>query len=203
WRSAMEKSDARKLPAYVHDPDRKSSSARTSGPVLSANGDGLHREDQRPAESNGQIDYSKLSKEELGLIEMADIKEEKIDWLWQYRLARSEMALMAGEGGIGKSQILLAVAAALSNGSDWPDGSGKAPVGRTIILSAEDSPETTIKPRLRALSANLDRITIVKARVTIKRPDKEPLIHPMSLQDLRYWRTIFDLYPDARLFIVD
>ncbi len=96
------------------------------------------------------------------------------------------MALMAAEGGSGKSMILLACASAVSTGGLWPDGKEHAPVGDVIIVSAEDDAETTLSPRLKALGANLDRIHFCKARVIMER-DGERLVDPKSLQDHGYW----------------
>jgi hypothetical protein len=71
--------------------------------------------------------------------------------------------MIAGEPGLGKSQITIAMAAAVSNGSDWPCGEGRAPVGNVIILGAEDSIEHTIVPRLIAAGAHLNRVHFVEA----------------------------------------
>ena len=110
-----------------------------------------------PAPANGQTDYATLSDEQMGIIPAESVQERPIDWLWPYRLAVGEMALLAGDGGLGKSSVLLAIAAIITRGAEWPDGAGSAPVGDVVIVSAEDSRETTLKPRLMALGADLDR----------------------------------------------
>jgi len=184
------------------------------GESSSANGNGCHNgtADHRifvDAERglvilpNGKIDYSALALPELGLLRLSDIEERPIQWLWPYRLARGEMALIAGEGGVGKSQLLLWVATAVSRGWPWPDQAGDAPIGDVVILSAEDDPSTTIKPRLRALGADLDRIWFLTAKVRTKQPGKETLVDLKSLQDVPYFRAVFDSLPNALLFIVD
>jgi hypothetical protein len=152
---------------------------------------------------DGKVDYSALDLDEIGLVKLSAIEERPIRWLWPYRLACGEMALIAGEGGVGKSQLLLWIAAAVSNGWPWPDGSGNAPIGDVVILSAEDDPSTTIKPRLKALGANLDRIYILTAKMTIKKRGKEPIVDLKSLQDRSYFRAVFDKLPNPILFVVD
>jgi hypothetical protein len=155
-------------------------------------------------QQNGDgLNFSIMTDRELGIVRLVDVQERPTEWYWKYRVARGEMTLEAGEGGLGKSQLLLALAAASSRGSILPDGSGPAPVGGTIILSAEDSPETTIKPRLMAMGADLSRIVILQASVTISRAGKEPLIHPVSLRDRDYWMAVFDRLRGTVLFIVD
>ena len=70
---------------------------------------------------------------------------------------------IAGEPGTGKSQLTLAIAAAISTGGEWPCGEGRAPLGSVIILSAEDGECDTIVPRLMAAGADRDRVHIVSA----------------------------------------
>jgi putative DNA primase/helicase len=154
-------------------------------------------------QAEAAIDYAALSDEDLGMVRASAIEVCPVRWLLRYRLAAGTMAMLAGDGGLGKSQVALAIAALISTGGDWFDRSGPAPLGDILILSAEDNPKDTIKPRLIALGADLDRVTILRARVVISRAGKEPLIHPMSFQDRAYWRMVFDRRPHCRLFVVD
>jgi hypothetical protein len=94
----------------------------------------------------------------------ADIVPEKVEWLWSGRLARGKHTCIAGEPGIGKSQLSVAIVAAVTTGGEWPCGEGRSPViGNVIILSAEDGAADTIVPRLMAADADLQRVEIVAA----------------------------------------
>jgi len=73
----------------------------------------------------------------------ADIKPEKIDWLWEERLPLGKCVLVAGEGGLGKSMLLA-----------WPCSEGTSRRGSVIMLSAEDDAADTIVPRLIAADAD-------------------------------------------------
>ena len=97
----------------------------------------------------------------LVLVRMTDVAMRPIDWLWKNRIAKGKVTALAGEGGLGKSTILFDIAARTSCGDIWPDGEGRAPICSTIILSSEDDPADTIKPRLAAAGANMDKIHIV------------------------------------------
>jgi energy-coupling factor transporter ATP-binding protein EcfA2 len=150
-----------------------------------------------------QTDWMTLSDEELGLIGANDVKEAPINWLWPYRFAEGEMAILAGDGGLGKSSLLLAIASLITKGDMWPDGSGMAPLGDVIIVSAEDSRETTLKPRLMALQADLSRIKFVTARAVIKKPGQAPIVNPMTLQDIPYWQELMRRVPGCKMLIID
>jgi putative DNA primase/helicase len=93
----------------------------------------------------------------------ADIAPEKIEWLWPGRLARGKHTCIAGEPGTGKSQLSVAIIAAITTGGDWPCGEGRAPIGNVIILSAEDGAADTIIPRLLAAGADRRRVHLVSA----------------------------------------
>jgi AAA domain-containing protein len=100
----------------------------------------------------------------------SDVTPKRVDAIWKdanggIRLARGEHTLIAGEPGLGKSQIAIAMAAACTTGGAWPCGEGRAPVGRVIFLAAEDSVEHTLVPRLIAAGAELDRIYFVEGVV--------------------------------------
>jgi putative DNA primase/helicase len=74
---------------------------------------------------------------------------------------------MAGDPGLGKTQVGLDIAARLSTGDRWPDG-GVAPIGNSIIMSAEDGIGDTIVPRLEVAGADLSRVLCLKGT---KSPD--------------------------------
>jgi hypothetical protein len=78
--------------------------------------------------------------------------------LWPDRFAFGKLTLIAGEPGIGKSQITAFIAAAVSNGSEWPNQEGRSPIGRVLMFSAEDDDADTIRPRLDAAGADVQKI---------------------------------------------
>jgi putative DNA primase/helicase len=83
--------------------------------------------------------------------------------LAQQGAAIGKQTLIAGEAGLGKSQIGIAMTAAVTTGGPWPCNEGHAPLGNVIILSAEDDPADTIVPRLLAAGANRQRVQIITA----------------------------------------
>lgn len=99
----------------------------------------------------------------LKLRKASEIKPEPIDWLWEGVIAKRELMLLAGDPGLGKSQVTLSIAAAISNGGHWPASTSRAEKASVVILSTEDAPEYTIVPRLIACGADLERIHIIEA----------------------------------------
>jgi putative DNA primase/helicase len=90
---------------------------------------------------------------------ISDIEPKPINWLWEDYMAKGTITLITGEPELGKSQITLNMAAIVTTGGIWPDNRKKrCKVGNVILISAEDSLEHTIRTRLEANSANMDKI---------------------------------------------
>lgn len=94
------------------------------------------------------------------LIRASTIAPQPVSWLWNGWLAQGKLHVFGGAPGTGKTTISMNLAATVSTGGCWPDGS-RAPVGDVLIWSGEDSAEDTLVPRLRAAEADLDRIFFI------------------------------------------
>lgn len=77
----------------------------------------------------------------------AKIRRERVDWLVPGRVPLRMVTVIAGIGGLGKSQLACLYAAFNE--------------GATLIATAEDSPATTVRPRLEAVKADLEHVQFV------------------------------------------
>ncbi len=114
------------------------------------------------AGSNEEADGRMLSAAGIVYRIMADVKAKPVRWLWPGRIPLGMLTILAGDPGEGKSYISLDIAARLSRGAEWPDGTGTVPFGTTILLTLEDPSEYVIKPRLDLLGADSNRIVLVE-----------------------------------------
>jgi len=155
-------------------------------------------------DDKGRINWSRLSNEDMGMRLASTVKPKRIEWLMPDRIPNLAYTLIAGEGKQGKSQFTMALGSLFSTGGEWWDGSGHAKRGHVLFLSAEDDAERAIRPRLEALGADLDMITILEARYKIPSDDgKEPLVAFAELGDLIYWREVFRRVKDPLVIFVD
>ncbi|KAF1690193.1 AAA family ATPase [Pseudoxanthomonas taiwanensis] len=125
------------------------------------------------------------------------IRCQPIRWLWPGWLARGKLHVLAGAPGTGKTTAALALAATITRGGRWPDGT-VAPPGRVLVWSGEDDPADTLVPRLRAAGADLGRVLIVGDTLTEEEP--RPFDPARDIQALE-WQ--LDHYDDVALLIAD
>ena len=91
---------------------------------------------------------------------LSEVETEQVSWLWRGWLALGKLSVMDGDPGLGKSATVLDIAAQVSSGREFPDGTrNDVGLGGVVVLSAEDTLSDTIKPRLEAAHADLERIT--------------------------------------------
>lgn len=95
------------------------------------------------------------------LVMMRDVEREELDWLWPGRLLFGKYNVLVGDGGIGKSTLVIDLAARLSRGLPLPDGTVHEPCG-TLLIMPEDGAGDTIRPRLENHGADLGRIGLIQ-----------------------------------------
>jgi len=111
------------------------------------------------------------------LVCVADVAAEAVRWLWPGRIPLGKLTVLDGDPGVGKSTLTLSIAAKVTTGSPFPDGSRPEPAD-VILLSAEDEIADTIRPRLEAAGADLTRVFVlpdVREEGEPPRPPELPL----------------------------
>jgi putative DNA primase/helicase len=92
---------------------------------------------EQAAKANGGTRQPENYAAAINLCCASDITLRPISWLWKNWLARGKVHIIAGQPGVGKSTIAMKIAATVSAGGLWPDGS-RAKQGKVIIWSGED-----------------------------------------------------------------
>ncbi len=133
------------------------------------------------------------------------ITEEMVEWLWWPYLAIGTLAMLDGEPGVGKSQLALALAAALSRGGKLPGQEGKLtfPLGDpavTLLMSAEDSLAATIKPRLVKSRADCSKVIVVIGWSNAA--DPQGVVEAFTFEQLPLLEQGLDQY-HPRLVVID
>jgi putative DNA primase/helicase len=85
---------------------------------------------------------------------------EPVRWLWRGFLPAGMLVIIGGAPGCGKTTVALSLAATVTRGGTWPDGSRCAGAGDVLIWSGEDPPSVTAA-RLAASGADMTRVHFV------------------------------------------
>jgi putative DNA primase/helicase len=94
------------------------------------------------------------------LLSGADLIPQPVSWLWRDWLALGKLHILAGAPGQGKTTLALAMAATVTVGGHWPDGS-HCDRGNVVVWSGEDDPADTLLPRLIAAGADKRRVHFI------------------------------------------
>ena len=98
---------------------------------------------------------------ELKIISMDEVTVEEVEWLWYPYIPFGKLTIVHGDGGEGKTTLILQLAALLSRGEKLPcDSTEREPI-KIIHQTAEDGLADTVKPRLEAANADCSRISII------------------------------------------
>lgn len=116
----------------------------------------------------------------LRLTSAADIKSRPVRWLWKDRLPVGSLSILCGREGIGKTIFAYTQVAALTRGT--LDGECAGTARNVIVAATEDSWAHTIRPRLVAAGADLERVFRVEA---VTRSGSElPVLLPRDIDAL-------------------
>jgi len=96
----------------------------------------------------------------INLIRGSDLTPKPVDWLWKGWLAAGKVHILGGAPGTGKTTISISIAATLTVGGNWPDGT-KAGGGNVIIWTGEDDPSDTLVPRVIAAGGDPSRVYFI------------------------------------------
>jgi RecA-family ATPase len=147
----------------------------------------------RQNQENGELEP------EVAAISLADVKPERVSWLWHGRIPFGKITVFDGDPGLGKSTITLDITGRVTTGSPMPDDYQPTTPMRVVLLSAEDGVADTLVPRLLAVGANRELVTLIDHVNDEQGP--RPVDLPGDLD--RIERYLATLQPQPGLLVVD
>ena len=99
---------------------------------------------------------SKATATQARLIQLSDVKARDVQWLWEPLLPLGMLSMVSGDSDVGKSFMLMAVAAGLTLGQ-LPCGGGRCEPVNILHLTNENSAEYVLRPRFDKLGGDTKR----------------------------------------------
>jgi putative DNA primase/helicase len=129
----------------------------------------------------------------------ASVKPGTVAWLWPGWIPRSEVTILDGDPGVGKSAIACELAGCISSGRAMPGAANGHACARGIVfVDLENSLAHTMIPRLLAAGADLKRVRIIRSITDADGTERTPEI-PRDVNAIE--RAIYDV--DAALLVID
>ena len=94
------------------------------------------------------------------LIDLSQVEEMPINWLWYNKIPLEMVTVFAGRQGCGKTFWSTYLAAKITHGGTWHDGTD-CPKGSVLFFYGEDLLDKTMVPRLKAQGADLSKIRVL------------------------------------------
>lgn len=88
---------------------------------------------------------------------LSDVEAAKVEWLWEPLIPFGMVTIVEGDPGIGKSFLMMHLAALVSTGGKLPNGQ-RVRKGHVLAISAEDDAAYTVRPRIDAMGGDPERI---------------------------------------------
>lgn len=90
-------------------------------------------------------------------VSAATISSERVNWLWPQLIVGNALAIVEGDKGVGKTTLLAAIVAAVTNGTKLL-GRRKGPLASALWLAGEVPYDSFVTPRLIAAGADMSRV---------------------------------------------
>lgn len=131
---------------------------------------------------------------------------EPDEWFYTDVLPRGAYAVMAGQQGLGKSTLIMNLAACITTGAPFP-GDSQNPIkrapGDVIYFSVEERVRQSIIPKLRNAGADFSRMHVVKAGLT-RETRNGVEVRGFSVTDgMSHLEEAVEQFPDTKLVIFD
>jgi len=91
-------------------------------------------------------------------ISLAAVEPQKVRWLWPDRIPLGKVTLVEGDPGLGKSTVTMDLAARVSTGAPMPFYPDARAPANVLIVTCEDDLADTVRPRLDAAGADVERV---------------------------------------------
>lgn len=104
------------------------------------------------------------------LVPLAEVTCESVRWLWPGRIPLGGITLLDGDPGDGKSTVMYDLAARVTTGRPMPFEETSLGQAGVVLLQAEDSVATTVRPCIEAAGGDPSRILVYNRKLFADQP---------------------------------
>ena len=129
--------------------------------------------------------------------------EKALRWAWKYYLPLGKLVHFGGNSSQAKSPVTVDIAARITIGADWPDGTKNTLGPRSVImLNIEDDFEDTILPRFRLAGGDKSKLYYIKGTKIPSKTGQDERLFTLD-SDMDRLRKLAKSIPDLGLIVID
>lgn len=98
------------------------------------------------------------------LVKASSVVPLQINWIWRGRLPSGKFVVFDGPPGVGKTTVMMDLISRATRGIPMPGSDDAVEPMTVIVAGSEDDLADTMRPRLDAAGADLERVLFVKPR---------------------------------------
>ena len=134
---------------------------------------------------------------------MSEFELERMEWLWNNRIAKGKLAVFSGNPGCGKTFVICDIISRLTTGRDWPDESPNINEAmEVLIFNDEDGAKDTLRPRFDVAGADCSKIHYAQG-MKIQQNAKSTTRMVTFDSDLAAIETYLEHNPSIHLVVID
>lgn len=141
-------------------------------------------------------------KFELRMRRASSVQPKPIKWLWPGRIPKGKITVLCGDPGFGKGLVSVDLIAALTTGRAFPDGPNTNPPIEVAMLFCEDGAEDTVRPRLDAAGADVNKVHFPDSILKAKHKTEKDRMLALDT-DISYLRNALNGTPSIKLVVID
>lgn len=125
---------------------------------------------------------------------------------WEPWLPIGQLVHFGGGQGQGKTPVILDLAARMTAGTEWPDGSGCGSSRSVLLLNMEDDVSAVTIPRFKLAGGDVDKLYVIEATKLqpVDDPEAMALERAVALdKDIEQLRKVVAGIEDLGLVIID
>lgn len=127
---------------------------------------------------------------------------KRIEWHWPGRIPKGKITVVCGNPGVGKGLISCDLAAVATTGRDFPDAkNGNKPM-EVAMLFCEDGEADTVRPRLEAAGADLDKVYFIESTLQPSMAGEKARMLALD-RDIAALEEMLVSHPEIKLVVID
>jgi putative DNA primase/helicase len=130
------------------------------------------------------------------------VQPKPVRWLWPGRIPQGMITVLCGNPGVGKGLISCDLVAAVTTGRAFPDTPHNNEPMEAAMLFCEDGEADTVRPRLEAAGADLDKVHFIKSVLKATNAGEADRMFALD-KDVAELEKMLEANPAIKLVVID